>query len=149
IKQLVEENPDITQIDLVGYSMGGLVARSALFYAEQEGLDWIDRAGNLVTIGTPHQGALLERTGHYLLDIIGKVPFAASLSKMGNIRSAGIIDLRHGSIRDEDWKYLKQRDVLPEEFRHPTKLPRHVRTYFIAGSIAEGIYDSKATNLVG
>ncbi|HAO59039.1 MAG TPA: hypothetical protein DCQ89_01180, partial [Psychrobacter sp.] len=34
IKQLVEENPDITQIDLVGYSMGGLVARSALFYAE-------------------------------------------------------------------------------------------------------------------
>ena len=149
IKQLVEENPDITQIDLVGYSMGGLVARSALFYAEQEGLDWIDRAGNLVTIGTPHQGTLLERTGHYLLDIIGKVPFAASLSKMGNIRSAGIIDLRHGSIRDEDWKYLKQRDVLPEEFRHPTKLPRHVRTYFIAGSIAEGIYDSKATNLVG
>ena len=149
MKQLLEENPDITQIDLVGYSMGGLVARSALFYAEQEGLDWLDRVGNLITLGSPHQGALLERTGHYLLDIVGKVPFATSLSKMGNIRSAGIIDLRHGSIRDEDWKYLKQRDVLPEEFRHPTKLPRHVRTYFIAGSIVEGVYDSKATNLVG
>ena len=149
MKQLLEENPDITQIDLVGYSMGGLVARSALFYAEQEGLHWLDRVGNLVTIGSPHQGALLERTGYYILDIVGKVPFAASLSKMGNIRSAGIIDLRHGSIRDEDWKYLKDRDVLPEEFRHPTKLPRHIRTYFIAGSMVEGVYDSKATNLVG
>lgn len=149
MKQLLEENPDITQIDLVGYSMGGLVARSALFYAEQEGLDWLDQVGNLITLGTPHQGALLERTSHYLLGLAGKVPFAASFSKMGNIRSAGIIDLRHGSIRDEDWKYLKERDVLPEEFRHPTKLPRHVRTYFIAGSMVEGVYDSKATNLVG
>ncbi len=149
IQELIEDNPDITQIDLIGYSMGGLVSRSALFYAEQERLDWIDRVGNLVTIGTPHQGAMLERIGYYVLDVIGKVPFAASLSKMGNIRSAGIIDLRHGSIRDEDWKYLKQRDVLPEEFRHPTSLPRHVRAFFISGSIVEGVYDSKATNLVG
>lgn len=149
LQQLVHDNPDITQIDLIGYSMGGLVSRSALFYAQQERFDWIDRVGNLVTIGTPHQGAVLERTSHYVLDVIGKVPFAASLSKMGNIRSAGIIDLRHGSIRDEDWRYLKERDVLPEQFRHPTKLPRHVRTYFIAGSIVEGVYDSKATNVVG
>ena len=119
MKQLLEENPDITQIDLVGYSMGGLVARSALFYAEQEGLHWLDRVGNLVTIGSPHQGALLERTGYYILDIVGKVPFAASLSKMGNIRSAGIIDLRHGSIRDEDWKYLKDRDVCQKSFAIP------------------------------
>lgn len=149
LQQLVDDNPDITQIDLVGYSMGGLVSRSALFYAEQDRLDWINRVGNLITLGTPHQGAMLERIGYYILDIIGKFPFAASLSKMGNIRSAGIIDLRHGSIRDEDWRYLKQRDVLPEEFRHPTKLPHHIRTYLIAGTIVEGIYDSKASNLVG
>ena len=149
LQQLVAENPDITQIDLVGYSMGGLVARSALFYAQQDRLHWGDRVGNLITLGTPHQGAVLERISYYVLDVIGKVPFAASLSKMGNIRSAGIIDLRHGSIREEDWKYLKERDVLPEEFHYPTRLPRHVRTYFIAGSIVEGVYDSKATNLVG
>ena len=129
--------------------MGGLVARSALFYAQQDRLHWGDRVGNLITLGTPHQGAVLERISYYVLDVIGKVPFAASLSKMGNIRSAGIIDLRHGSIREEDWKYLKERDVLPEEFHYPTRLPRHVRTYFIAGSIVEGVYDSKATNLVG
>lgn len=149
LQQLVEKNPDITQIDLVGYSMGGLVARSALFYAGHERLNWIDRTSNLITIGTPHQGAVLERIGYYILDIIGKMPFATSLSKMGNIRSAGIIDLRHGSIRDEDWQYLEQRDVLPEAFRHPSKLPRHLKTYFIAGTMVEGIYDSKASTLVG
>lgn len=149
LQQLVDNNPDITQIDLVGYSMGGLVSRSALFYAEQDRLDWINRVGNLITLGTPHQGAVLERISYYVLHIIGEFPFAASLSKMGNIRSTGIIDLRHGCIRDEDWQYLKQRDVLPDEFRHPTKLPNHIRTYLIAGTIVEGIYDSKASNLVG
>lgn len=149
LQQLVDNNPDITQIDLVGYSMGGLVSRSALFYGQQNRLDWIDRVGNLITLGSPHQGAVLERISYYVLHIISKFPFAASLSKMGNIRSAGIIDLRHGSIRDEDWQYLKQRDVLPEEFRHPAELPNHIRTYLVAGTIVEGIYDSKASSLVG
>ena len=149
LQQLVIKNPDITQIDLVGYSMGGLVSRSALFYGEQERQNWVARVGNLVTIGSPHQGAILERISYHLLDIMAKVPFAGSLSKLGDIRSAGIIDLRHGCIRDEDWKGLKVRDVLPEDFRHPTKLPRHINTFFIAGSIAEGVYESKASNLVG
>lgn len=149
MQQLVDDNPDITQIDLVGYSMGGLISRSALYYAEQEGLDWLKRVGNFITIGTPHHGAILERISYHVLDIIGKVPFAGSLSKLGNIRSAGIIDLRHGSIRDEDWQHLDVRDVLPEDFRHPAKLPSHVRTFFIAGTIAEGLYDSVATSLVG
>lgn len=149
LQKLNDKNPNITQIDLVGYSMGGLVSRSALYYAEQQGLDWVNRVSNLITIGTPHHGALLERISHHVLDIIGKVPFAGSLSKLGNIRSAGVIDLRHGSIRDEDWRNLGVRDVLPEDFRHPAKLPSHIKTFFIAGTIVEGLYDSKATNLVG
>lgn len=149
LHELVENNPDITQIDLVGYSMGGLVSRSALFYGELHDSSWVDRVGNLITVGTPHQGAGLERISHHILDIIGNVPFAGSLSKMGNIRSAGIIDLRHGSIRDADWKHLLSRDVLPEEFRHPARLPTHIHTFLIAGSIAEGVYDSKASNWVG
>ncbi|WP_019672211.1 esterase/lipase family protein [Psychrobacter lutiphocae] len=149
LQELVTHNPDISQIDLVGYSMGGLVARSALFYAELQSRDWVNRVGNLITLGSPHQGAGLERISHLILDIVGKVPFAGSLSKLGNIRSAGIIDLRHGSIRDADWKYLGSRDVLPEEFRHPARLPKHVHTFLIAGTIAEGIYASKASTWVG
>lgn len=149
LQDLVSQNPNITQIDLVGYSMGGLVARSAMFYAGQKGMNWYERVGNLITIGTPHHGAVLERISSHVLDIIRKVPFAGSLSRMGNIRSAGIVDLRHGSVRDEDWKSLNKRDVLPDHFRHPAKLPRHIKAFFIAGNIVGNLYESKTTNLVG
>ena len=57
LQDLVENNPDITQIDLVGHSMGGLVSRSALFYGKEQGFSWVKRVSNLVTLGSPHHGA--------------------------------------------------------------------------------------------
>jgi triacylglycerol lipase len=49
-------------IDLVGFSMGGLVAR---YYVQR--LDGLDRVKHLVTLGTPHHGTwtafLLQNTG--------------------------------------------------------------------------------------
>lgn len=149
LQDLVENNPNITQIDLVGHSMGGLVSRSALFYGKQQGFTWVKQVGNLITLGSPHHGALLERIGFFVQDIIAKLPFAGSLAKLGDLRSAGIIDLRHGSIREEDWKSLEGRSVLPPEFRHPARLPSHVHTYFIAGTLAEAHFESKASMLLG
>lgn len=149
LKDLVDNNPNISQIDLVGHSMGGLVARSALFYGQQERLDWIKRVGNLITLGSPHHGAVLERIGNHVQDIIAKLPFAGSLAKLGDMRSAGIIDLRHGSIRDADWKSLEGRSVLPQDFRHPARLPSGIKTYFIASALIETHYDSKMTDLLG
>lgn len=149
LQSLVDNHPNITQIDLIGHSMGGLVARSALFYGKQAGMDWMMRVGNLMTLGSPHHGASLERIGYFIQDMIGKLPFAGSLAKLGDLRSAGIIDLRYGSIRDADWKPLEGRNVLPQEFRHPTRLPRYVHSYFIAATLAEAHYDSKATRLLG
>lgn len=149
LHDLVNENPDILQIDLIGHSMGGLVARSALFYGKQYGFDWVQRVGNLITLGSPHHGASLERIGFFVQDMIAKLPFAGSLAKLGDLRSAGIIDLRYGSIRDADWKSLQGRSVLPPEFRHPTRLPLHVRTYLVAATLVEAHYDSKAASLLG
>ncbi|WP_201616899.1 esterase/lipase family protein [Psychrobacter urativorans] len=149
LQDLVDNNPDISQIDLVGHSMGGLVARSALFYGKQQGFNWMKRVGNLVTLGSPHHGASLERIGNFVQDRIAKLPFAGSLAKLGDLRSAGIIDLRYGSIRDADWQALEGRSVLPAEFRHPTRLPLHVRAYFVAATLVEAHYDSKATSLLG
>ncbi|OXL24105.1 triacylglycerol lipase, partial [Psychrobacter sp. DAB_AL32B] len=122
LQNLVEDNPDINQIDLIGHSMGGLVSRSALFYGKEQGFSWVKRVGNLVTLGSPHHGASLERIGNFVQDKIAKLPFAGSLATLGDLRSAGIIDLRYGSIRDADWKSLEGRSVLPAEFRHPTRL---------------------------
>lgn len=149
LQNLVDDNPNIDQIDLVGHSMGGLVARSALFYGEQEHLDWIMRVGNLITLGSPHHGAVLERIGNHVQDIIAKLPFAGSLAKLGDMRSAGIIDLRHGSIRDADWSMLEGRSVLPQDFRHPAHLPSGIKTYFAASALLETHYDSKMTSLLG
>ncbi len=149
LQDLVSNNPDISQIDLIGHSMGGLVARSALFYGKQQGFDWVQRVGNLITLGSPHHGASLERIGCFVQDMIAKLPFAGSLAKLGDLRSLGIIDLRHGSIRDDDWKSLEGRSVLPPDFRHPARLPLHVRTYCIAATLVEDHYDSKATSLLG
>lgn len=149
LQDLVDRHPNITQIDLIGHSMGGLVARSALYYGEEQGYDWPDRAGNLITLGSPHHGANLERIGYYVQDTIAKLPFANALAKLGDLRSAGIIDLRHGSIRDADWQTLEGRSVLPADFLHPAELPLHINTYLVAASIAEAHYYSRATNLLG
>ncbi|WP_296244187.1 MULTISPECIES: hypothetical protein [unclassified Psychrobacter] len=149
LQDLVENNPDITQLDLIGHSMGGLLSRSALFYGKEQGFSWVKRVGNLVTLGSPHHGASLERIGNFVQYKIAKLPFAGSLAKLGDLRSAGIIDLRYGSIRDADWKSLEKRSVLPAEFRHPTRLPLHVNTYLVAAALIETHYENKTTSLLG
>ena len=149
LQDLLDANPNISQIDLVGHSMGGLVARSALFYGKLQGRSWVHGVGNLITLGSPHHGASLERIGYYVQDMIAKLPFAGSLAKLGDLRSAGIIDLRYGSIRDADWKSLEGRSVLPQEFRHPARLPLDIHTYFAAATLLEDHYHSKATHLLG
>nr|WP_265090278.1 GPI inositol-deacylase [Psychrobacter cibarius] len=45
LQDLVENNPDVTQIDLIGHSMGGLLSRSALFYGKEQGFSWVKRVG--------------------------------------------------------------------------------------------------------
>ena len=149
LQNLVEDNPDITQIDLIGHSMGGLVSRSALFYGKEQGFSWVKRVSNLITLGSPHHGASLERIGNFVQDKIANLPFAGSLATLGDLRSAGIIDLRYGSIRDADWQALEGRSVLPAEFRHPTRLPLHVNTYLIAAALIETHFESKTTSLLG
>ena len=149
LQNLVEDNPDITQIDLIGHSMGGLVSRSALFYGKEQGFSWVKRVSNLITLGSPHHGASLERIGNFVQDKIANLPFAGSLATLGDLRSAGIIDLRYGSIRDADWQALEGRSVLPAEFRHPTRLPLHVNTYLIAAALIETHFESNTTSLLG
>jgi hypothetical protein len=51
-----------------------------------------------VFLGTPHQGAPLERGGHWLDFAMELSPYSAPLTQIGKMRSAGIRDLRHGTI---------------------------------------------------
>ena len=76
---------------------------SALFYGKQNLYQWVHMVENLVCIGSPHHGAALERFGFILQDKLG-VPFISLIGQLINIRSNGILDLRHGSVRDDDWE---------------------------------------------
>lgn len=149
LQQLNATYPEISEITLIGHSMGGLVSRSALYYAEQAQQPWVKKTNKLITLGTPHHGAVLERIGNTVQQTISKLPFAGSLGKLGDIRSTGIIDLRHGSVRDEDWQTLATRSVLPDSERHFTPLPEHIAAYFLAASLSEEGDNSKVNYLLG
>ncbi len=150
LQQLVTANPDITSIDLIGHSMGGLVFRSALYYAGMAQQDWVNKVDKMINLGTPHHGALLERLGDIVQQTLSRLPFAGALAKLGDIRSVGIIDLRHGSIRDEDWQTLDDtRSVLPDQDRHLTPLPQNIDAYFLAGTLSQKRLHSKASQLLG
>ncbi|MCD9150823.1 alpha/beta hydrolase [Psychrobacter sanguinis] len=146
---LVTKHPNITKINLVGHSMGGLVSRSALYYGGETSDSWVSKVDKLITLGTPHHGAVLERIGDIVQQSISKLPFAGSLGKLGDIRSTGIIDLRHGSVRDEDWQSLATRSVLPDSERQVTPLPPHITAYFLAGTLSETEDSSKMSYLLG
>lgn len=150
LNDLCIKNPDISHLDIIGHSMGGLVARSALFYGKQAGYNWILLVDHLMCLGSPHQGALLERLGYMVIDKVGKIPFAGTVARLGDLRSAGIIDLRWGSIRDDDWEHLKsgRRGDFADN-RRPAPLPSNIKAYFIAGTIERENIHSKARETVG
>lgn len=82
----------VDEIVLVGHSMGGLVARSAVDQGRARGAVWADRVAHVVCLGSPHHGAPLEKAvnvGAWALDRFGESrPFADIL----NGRSVGVKD---------------------------------------------------------
>jgi pimeloyl-ACP methyl ester carboxylesterase len=90
----------IERLSIVGHSMGGLVARSACLHAARNGHAWLRLLDTIVFLGTPHRGAPLERGGHWLEQLLRVSPYSAPFARLGEIRSAGITDLRHGRIDD-------------------------------------------------
>ncbi len=92
----------VTELAIVGHSMGGLVARSACHYAEQAGYGWRAQLKNMVFLGSPHHGAPLERGGNWLHVLMDLNRFSAPFSRLAALRSAGITDLRHGSLLQQE-----------------------------------------------
>jgi len=120
----------LESIALVGHSMGGLVARGAQHYAVEASHAWPHRLRALVCLGSPHLGAPLERAGHWIDQLLAATPYTAPFARLGRVRSAGIRDLRHGSVLDESWQRPRTAadPVLP--------LPARIMTAAIAASRA-------------
>jgi pimeloyl-ACP methyl ester carboxylesterase len=105
LEDLVRAWPvEVREIALVGHSMGGLVARSACHQAAEEGMRWPGAVRQVVSLGTPHMGAPLEQGAHLAAAALGALPETQLLGDLLRRRSAGIRDLRSGSLVDEDWR---------------------------------------------
>jgi hypothetical protein len=91
---------------------------------------------DLVFLGTPHHGAPLERAGHGVDRLLGATPYAAPFARLGKVRSAGITDLRHGSLLEADWTG-RDRFARGTDLRQPVPLPTHVRCYTAAALLGE------------
>lgn len=94
----------IERLTIVGHSMGGLVSRSACSYAKDHNFTWLSSLQDMACLGSPHQGAPLERIGQWVTATLDRTPITAALSRAGKQRSAGIKDLRYTCLRHEDWE---------------------------------------------
>ena len=134
LQELVDTWPvPVAQLVIVGHSMGGLVARSACVAAEEEGLAWLPLLSKMVFLGSPHHGAPLEKGGNWINFITDLNAYSAPFSRLAKIRSAGITDLRHGSVLDADWRGRDRFAHTGAPAAMPA-LPAHVRCFAVAGT---------------
>jgi len=132
----------VEELAILGHSMGGLLARSAWHYARAAGHAWPRHLEKLVFLGTPHHGAPMERGGNWIDVGLGASPYTAPLSRLGKIRSAGITDLRHAYLLDDDWQ---GRDRFARAHGHHASLPlpQGVRCYAIGATTGKQTGDLK------
>lgn len=124
LEALLERWPvPVTQLVLVGHSMGGLVARSAIHHGTAAGHSWRGLLRKLFSLGTPHHGAPLERGGNRLDYVMELSPYVAPFTSLGKARSAGITDLRYGSVTDVEQEFVP--------------LPHDVECYALAATLGK------------
>jgi len=125
----------VTELSVLAHSMGGLVARSALFAASQASMTWPDVVKNIVFLGTPHHGSPLERAGNWIDVILGSTPYSRPFAKLGQLRSAGITDLRYGHVLDANWQGHDRFRRKPDSRVH-LPLPESVACFTVAATTA-------------
>lgn len=136
LADLVEAWPvEISEIALVGHSMGGLIARSASHQADRPNLDWRRRLGRLVCLGSPHLGAPLETGANRAAHTLERLAEARFVTTFLRTRSAGIKDLRHGFLSDDDWTDRDCDSIDPLDCAE-VPLVADVRHYFVSATLA-------------
>ena len=108
INELLEVYPiEVEDIMLIGHSLGGLVIRSACYYAQDSDAQWHHKVSKAFYLGTPHLGTPWEDATDGLYQWLGEKnhPVAKAISNAYSGRSSAIQDLRYARLIDEDWKH--------------------------------------------
>ncbi|WP_139920228.1 triacylglycerol lipase [Hymenobacter sp. DG01] len=158
----------VGELVLVGHSMGGLVIRSAGYYAAQEAaaatpstagnpsgakLSWLPRLRDVFLLGVPNDGSFLEQNSHLTSLILRKINLwpTRAISGLIDKRSNGIKDLRFARLVDEDWQNEHADDLFPPRTVVPP-LPG-VRYHVLVGSLLKtagsALHDYFGDGLVG
>jgi pimeloyl-ACP methyl ester carboxylesterase len=132
----------VDELMILAHSMGGLVARSACHYGALAHHDWLRHLRKIIFLGTPHYGAPLERGGNWVDVVLDASPYTTAFARLGKIRSAGITDLRHGSMVDADWED-RDRFARLRRKQAVVPLPQNVACFAIAASIAKKTGESR------
>jgi pimeloyl-ACP methyl ester carboxylesterase len=122
LTELVETYPEaIGELVLVGHSMGGLLIRSAGYYASEpvlpngsrgrkatpaEPAPWLAHLRSVFLLGVPHEGSYLEQNGLLVERLLQRINLFPTrfLSQAIARRSNGIKDLGQSLLVDEDWQ---------------------------------------------
>lgn len=135
LEELVELWPvPVSEIVLVGHSMGGLVLRNACHHAATDGYSWTSTVRHVFTLGSPHLGAPLERGVHALSSALKRIPELRPAARVLDARSAGVKDLRHGTCDDTHTTEDDTETYLRERAEEVPFLP-HASYYFVAATV--------------
>jgi pimeloyl-ACP methyl ester carboxylesterase len=124
----------ISELVLVGHSMGGLVARSACHYGAELQHGWTNAVSRVVCLGSPHLGADLEKGVHIASWALARLPETRSIATFLNSRSDGVKDLRFGACLDEDWRDADPDEFLRDRCREAPFLP-HASYHFVSSTV--------------
>jgi pimeloyl-ACP methyl ester carboxylesterase len=125
----------ISDIYLIGHSMGGLLIRSAGYYADIQRQEWTQFVKKIFLIGVPNQGSYLAQTAEFINELFKKADVSKDevISRFLDIRSNGIKDLAHAYLTDEDW--LNSDNNKAEKVR--VRPLSGVKYYLIAGTLGK------------
>jgi triacylglycerol lipase len=132
----------IEEILLIGYSMGGLVVRSACHEAMGLPNDapsaFLPLVRRAIYVGTPHLGAPYERLGRVVSSVLHAIndPYTRLIGDIADLRSAGLQDLGDADLRHED-RERRSVGLRLSDWQHPVPLLPQVKHHLVAGSLSE------------
>ena len=148
-KMILRSPKKVTEIVLLGHSMGGLIFRSACYYGKKEKKKWVGLVKKIFYVGSPHWGTHFEKFGKLTTTILRLIPTlpTKAISALIEHRSAGIKDLRHGYLIDEDWQGQGADDLF---YIHKNKVPllETAEHYLICSTLSKSL-NSRAGRLFG
>jgi len=119
--------------------MGGLVIRSACEYGTENKDRWVEKVSRVFYLGTPHEGADLEKLAHLAAATLRAVPnpITKLIGNILNMRSRGVKDLRHGLPLTVDRNEEALAPLSRTKKRKAIPWLAHAQHYLVAGTLTE------------